>query len=225
MNKKYTIIISIVLSIGVWIFWGVKLYNNKSENSSLQRILNIYESGDVFKSTAELIKFIDKNPKSYKALTFLGRVYLELGKDSLATINFNKALELNRENERALIGLGIVKSNNGECTAAEEYYNKALKINPNSIEAQLSLNTIKIKKGDYETAISNSQSILEKVDEGENKIQLLANLLFAYHLSNQIVPRDSVRNILESYNYLDVYLIDMMEDGTIDQDNYFSCKE
>jgi lipopolysaccharide biosynthesis regulator YciM len=124
-----------------------------------------------------------------------------------------------------LIGLGIVKSNNGECTAAEEYYNKALMINPNSIDAQLSLNTIKIKKGDYETAISNSQSILEKVDEGENKVQLLANLLFAYHLSNQIVPRDSVRNILESYNYLDVYLIDMMEDGTIDQDNYFSCKE
>jgi tetratricopeptide (TPR) repeat protein len=225
MNKKNIRTIVIVLSIGVWIFWGIKLYNNKSENNSLKKILNIYESGNIHESEIELIKFIENNPRSYKALTFLGQVYLELENDSLASINFNKALELNEENERALIGLGMVKNNSDDCTAAEMYYNAALKINPNSFEALRSLNTIKIKKGYYDAAIKECGLILEKSVDGENRIQILANLFFAYHLSNQIFPRDSVRTILELNNYLDVYLVDMMEDGTIDPENYFSCKE
>ncbi len=94
----------------------------------------------------------------------VGISYLNVGENSKAIYNLNKALELDPNNPDILNALGIAYSSVHEYEKAKQYFKKAIKINPNKAEIYTNLGVIYAQEKNYGEAIKYFKKAIQNPD-------------------------------------------------------------
>ena len=88
------------------------------------------EAGDPGRALALLRQLAEADPRSAEALARIGRILMDLGRDTEAADAFSQALKRDPEYVDALIGLGRVELRRGRAALALEHFDAAVEIDP-----------------------------------------------------------------------------------------------
>ena len=100
-----------------------------SEDSRLERALDLYKSGD-YAGSEGLLQTLQKSPDlAYRALAALGMVRMAQGRPAEAELFFNASIN-HRPNADAMYGLGSLAEQAGDLSNAYALYQEALQNNP-----------------------------------------------------------------------------------------------
>lgn len=206
--KRILTIVGILSSL----YFLYQRYERSIQSSELKSIAELYYSGDLDSCEVLLLDFTERNPSNYGGWNFLGNVYLEDYRDSLAEPVYRKSLELENQNVQALTGLGVIARVRKNYTEAEEYYQKAIEVDPKFAQSYSSLLVIKILNENYEEAVKLGEKAWKL---NPKELGIGGNLALAYHYSGLLNKRDSLLNLLEQQNYQDLSYLKMIANGLI----------
>ncbi|MEQ8812575.1 MAG: tetratricopeptide repeat protein [Imperialibacter sp.] len=212
MNQP--ILKKIFTTVGVLgsLYFLYQRYERSNQESEIKFIANIYYSGDLDSCEVLLLGFTESNPTNYRGWTFLGNVYLENDRDTLAEHAYLKSIEFQPNDAQALTGLGVIariRKNYGE---AEKYYEEAIEADPKYAHSYSSLLVLKIIDKKYEEAVQFGEKASELNPEA---LGIAGNLALAYHYSSLTNKRDSLFAWLEQHQYKDLLYLKMVTDGLV----------
>lgn len=201
-----------VLGIISTLYFLYQRYERSIQSNELKSISKLYYSGDLDSCEVLLLDFTERHPNNYGGWNFLGNVYLDDYRDSLAEPAYSKSLELEEDNVQALTGLGVVARVRKDYARAEEYYEKAIKVNPKFAQSYSSLVVVKLINKNYDEAVELGERAWEL---NSKELGIAGNLALAYHFKGFESKRDSLFNVLENRNYKDLSYLKMITSGLI----------
>lgn len=93
-------------------------------------------------------------PRTVPILLNRAALYLELGKDDLARVDYSLILDIERDNREALLMRAYIYMQQRDYNFARADYERLLKLDPQSYNGRLGLATLEQKEGKYEAALS-----------------------------------------------------------------------
>jgi tetratricopeptide (TPR) repeat protein len=117
---------------------------------------------------AEFELALQQNPSAARALTGLGRIAYEEGRNDQALASFQQVINQNRYNFAAAYGIGRVYEAEEKSRLALEYLSRAVEIRPNNIAAQYHLGVAyysQLKEAQARQAFLKVQSLCERSEE------------------------------------------------------------
>lgn len=93
-------------------------------------------------------------PRTVPILLNRAALYLELGKDDLARVDYSLILDIERDNREALLMRAYIYMQQRDYNFARADYERLLKFDPQSYNGRLGLATLEQKEGKYEAALS-----------------------------------------------------------------------
>lgn len=104
-------------------------------------------------------------PRTLPILLNRAALYLELGKNDLARVNYSLALDIETSNEEALLMRAYIYRQQRDYKAARSDYERLLKLNSLSYNGRLGLVTLEQKEGKFEEALMLlNKMIADKMD-------------------------------------------------------------
>ena len=161
------------------------------DQDRLNRIADIYQTGDAAKTIKELKSYLSAHADDDIALTILGHAYKDGGKNAEAGKSYQEALRLNPKRVEAMTGLGMLARIAKKYDESIKWYEEAIRIDPKYAQAYSSIVTIALKKGNAKKAVSMGE---KGVQLDRKDPVLAANLAIAYHYDKQIEARDKMMN-------------------------------
>lgn len=151
-----------------------------------------------FTKALQVLKYADKiKPGIGLVLCNMGWVYREMGYNTLAKQQFDKALEVAPEMTSPYLGLGMIAKCEGNMVKAEEYLQKAL-ASRYSVAGIKALKQAKEAQPPKPEGNSNKPVPFEKGDEGEVDIPDLPVSENLAHMEQQKEPLENHISYLES---------------------------
>lgn len=195
-NAKWRMIVRPLLAAAM--VFAVMGHAAAKDAQKLDRITEIYNSGNVAKAIPPLKSYLSVHADDDLGWTLLGQAYKDVGQNAEAKKAYSEALKQNPKRVEALTGLGMlarIAKNYGE---AMNRYEQAIKIDPKFGQAYSSMVTIALKRGDFKKAVS----IGEKGFQLDSKDPTIAaNLAMAYHYNKQIEARDKMTKTAAKLGY------------------------
>jgi tetratricopeptide (TPR) repeat protein len=178
----------------------------------LERIVGIYEQGDVPAAIDEFEVYLESHPDDDLAWTIYGHANLDVDAYEKAEAAYERALEINPERAEAWTGLGILYRWLGDGERAMECYEKALAIEPNSADAYTGMAVLALYS--YEDA--QALEYAEKAYELDKRSPVVvANLAVAYHFNGMYEERDAMTTEAERLGYDGIDVLQMIYDGEL----------
>lgn len=104
-------------------------------------------------------------PRAVPVLLNRAALYLELGKNGLARVDYSLVLDLETDNQEALLMRAYIYMQERAYKAARSDYNRLLKLNPLSYKGRLGLATLAQKEGEFEESLTLlNKMIADKMD-------------------------------------------------------------
>jgi Flp pilus assembly protein TadD len=128
---------------------------------------------------------LERHPKHLEARYRLGKLHMESGEASLASIHFNQAMQNNPDDPRAYNALGILRDQAGEHAAAQGLYRLALERDPRNMSVRNNLGLSLALDGKRDEAIEVLAELAVDPQAGQT---VLRNLEAAY-ASRTVVPQ------------------------------------
>ncbi len=123
-----------------------------------------------------LVRAAMLNPQSWRTLTALSAVYLELGATEMAAQTLGRAIRINPDNPNVLATLGEIYREDHEYELARDAYLKAFRIDPSLEAAALGLGSCCVQLGEYAFAAEALEGLLEKGIRTSGILSELANV-------------------------------------------------
>lgn len=139
--------------------------------------LYLYQSGQYEEAIRELNQATRAMPHDLDNLNDLGMAYGASGQYDLAEKTFQKALDEDPTDAMTLSNLGTLFFTQGKLTEAKKYFRQAVEKNSNLIAAWNGLGAISARENDWNTAIQNWKTVLQK---NEQNYDVMLNLALAY---------------------------------------------
>lgn len=133
-------------------------------------------------------EFIDNEPDSFEALTYLAECYEKTGEIETARKYFHDAIELEPEYADAWFGLGVIKYNSGNAGDSLIYFRKAVRLDDENPEYWYLLGKAHYIKGEIKTALTCFRESL-KLDAYYNEVWIdLGKIILSENLSARAIP-------------------------------------
>lgn len=140
-------------------------------------------------------------PRAVTILLNRATLYLELGKDDLARVDYSLVLDIEADNQEALLMRAYIYRQKRDYKSARVDYEQLLKLNPLSYNGRLGLSMLEQKEGKNEQALALlNQMIADKMDGTTAIAPSLQAVLY--------VARAGVE---QSMQHTDLALIDLEE--------------
>lgn len=140
-------------------------------------------------------------PRAVPILLNRAALYLELGKDDLARIDYSLALDIETSNQEALLMRAYIYMQKRDYKAARSDYERLLKLNPQSYNGRLGLATLEQKEGKYEDALTLLNKMI--ADKMDGTAQIATPLQAVLYVARAGVEKDM--------HHTDLALIDLEE--------------
>ncbi len=176
----------------------------------LDRIAEIYDSGDPASAAEELAQYLQSHPDNEMAWTMLGYVRRELYESEGAEAAFKQALELNARSAQAWNGLGLVAEEMGEGERAMASYENAVEIDPNYTAAHVNLSYQALQLYQDAKALEHAERAYE-LDNGDANVVI--NLAVVYHYHGNYEQRDALMAEADRLGYEGLEIVQLLFDG------------
>lgn len=198
-----------LVGVSVVVF-GVGLLLPGAVNPDLERIVEVYEQGDVVTAIDELVVYLESHPDDDLAWTILGNAKLDVENYDEAENAYSRAIEINPDGFQAWTGLGVLNRILGDGDRAMECYEKALEINPNYAEAHTSMAVLALQLHQDAKALEHAERAYE-IDK-QNPV-VAANLAVVYHYNGMFEQRDAMTKEAERLGYENAELLHRLYEG------------
>ena len=166
---------------------------------TLNRLISLYQKGDLQNALKLAELLIEKNPKISKIHNFLGLINSSLYKNEESLKNFSKATELKKNYAEAHHNKGVLLNQMGRFKEANEEFIKAIAIKPYYAAAYKSHGDNLIDLGNYEEGIQNYSKALDlKPDFVDARIKLIESLTFFNSNKQKSNSFVSTNNLLQN---------------------------
>jgi len=166
---------------------------------TLNRLISLYQKGDLQNALKLAELLIEKNPKISKIHNFLGLINSSLYKNEESLKNFSKAIELKKNYAEAHHNKGVLLNQMGRFKEANEEFIKAIAIKPYYAAAYKSHGDNLIDLGNYEEGIKNYSKALDlKPDFVDARIKLIESLTFFNSNKQKSNSFVSTNNLLQN---------------------------
>ena len=145
-------------------------------------------------------------PRTVPILLNRAALYLELGKDELARVDYSLVLDMETGNQEALLMRAYIYRQKRDYKAARSDYERLLKLNPLSYNGRLGLATLEQKEGNYEEALSLLNRMI--ADKTDGTAQISTPLYALLYVARAGVEQDM--------KHTDLALIDLEEAVSLD---------
>jgi tetratricopeptide (TPR) repeat protein len=164
-------------------------------NDLLNSALGLHNQGNLNEAEKYYRAILNKDPKNFDALHYLGVIALQVGQNTAAIELINKSLASNASNASALGNLGNAYQGNNEFGRAIEAYKKSLTISPDNFQIRANLGNACKQLKHFEEAQQNYLKVLEKAPQ---LIEVRRNLAEVYAETGAL-PK-AVEIIIEAVN-------------------------
>ena len=173
--------------------------NRNNHMKTLNRLISLYQKGDLQNALKLAELLIEKNPKISKIHNFLGLINSSLYKNEESLKNFSKATELKKNYAEAHHNKGVLLNQMGRFKEANEEFIKAIAIKPYYAAAYKSHGDNLIDLGNYEEGIQNYSKALDlKPDFVDARIKLIESLTFFNSNKQKSNSFVSTNNLLQN---------------------------
>ncbi len=221
---KYSIVITIILSLSVWEILTSNIYSSewKDTETLCKHILYInpqsptalntlggeyYNQGKIDKAIEYFDKSLSIDPKKQSTLTNLASAYSSKEKYDEAISLYNKTIKSGvNPNSLALIyyNIGLIYELQGKHTEAKKMFEDSIKINPNFIDSSFELAITLSELGDFEEAFSICNKIIRDYPNTELAYTYLGILYSKTGNYKEAVKQVGIaidKNPVESFSY------------------------
>jgi tetratricopeptide (TPR) repeat protein len=134
------------------------------------------------------LEFVEEEPDSFEALTYLAECYEKTGDTELAKKYFHDAIELEPEYADAWFGLGVIEYNSGNADEGLIYFRKAVRLDDENPEYWYLLGKTHYIKGETKTALTCFRESL-KLDAYYNEVWIdLGKIILEEKLTGRAIP-------------------------------------
>ncbi len=133
-------------------------------------------------------EFLENEPDSFEAFTYLAECYEKTGDTELAKKYFHDAIELEPEYADAWFGLGVIEYNSGNADEGLIYFRKAVRLDDENPEYWYLLGKTHYIKGEIKTALTCFRESL-KLDAYYNEVWIdLGKIIITENLIGRAIP-------------------------------------
>ncbi len=132
------------------------------------------KTGSASEAVAPLKKLIRKNPGAHRFKFDLARAYREMGKYSLATVQYQKVLK-SVESPEILNELGLTYEKAGKISQAISSYQRSIELDEENITAYLCLILLYEEEGEIEKAMEAIEKALDNCELDDEQEEILEN--------------------------------------------------
>ncbi len=121
---------------------------------------DFFNAGNYEKAITEYKKFIEENPRDWKAYARLGECYRNINQADLALDAYNKAFKLNPNSNNIKDNLKAIRTKASEKYFSEKRYDKVLELEPDD-DVRLKISERFISEGEYNKAYKILDKLLK----------------------------------------------------------------
>lgn len=195
--------------------------NDVEENrfySAYRDIYRAYTNIPVDSTNRQLETYLKEFPENANAWAFYGNTCFRLGKDSEATLAYQKAIQVDDGKAYYYSALGTVFNAGNELDSAEKYLLKALALNDSSPFTFLNLSMLYLKRHDRGKSIAFADSSFFR---NRSAPLILAGLSYIYFALSEPEKGNEMYGLAKQNGLKDTTRFDQVLRGEVKIDDYY----